>query len=259
MNLVDRIKNILLKPKEEWPVITDETASTADLYKNYIIYLAAIGPIASFIGMSLVGISMPFMGTVRVPIGTGLASAVVSYVLGLVGVYILALIIDYLAPTFAAQKDLNRALKLACYSYTAVWLAGIFSLIPALAVLSILGLYSIYLLYTGIPVLMKAPQEKSMAYTAAVMIISIIIFIIISWISHAFVSYPVAGTHLPGVTNEALQKTQEAATKMEEAAKQMQETMAKTGQMTKEQAEQMEAAAKKMREELMKQTAPRND
>jgi len=60
MNLVDRAKNILLKPKQEWEIINEETTTTADLYKNYIIYLAAIGPIAAFIGMSIVGVSMPF-------------------------------------------------------------------------------------------------------------------------------------------------------------------------------------------------------
>jgi hypothetical protein len=212
--------------------------------------------------MSVVGISMPFMGTFRVPILTSIASAVVSYVLGLAAVYILAMIIDYLAPTFSGQKDMGQALKLAAYSFTAGWLASVFVIIPALAVLGILGLYGFYLLYTGIPILMKSPPDKSVAYTAAVIVAAIVIFIIISWIPRAFISYPVGGRHMPGMTNETLQKTQEAANQMQEAAKKMQESVAnmpKTGSITEEQAKMMEEAARKMQEAAMKQNAPQKE
>jgi hypothetical protein len=197
MQLVDRVKNILLQPKQEWGVISGESTTTADLYKNYIMLLAAIGPAASVIGMSIVGVSMPFMGTFRVPIVTSIVSAVVYYILGLVGVYILAMIIDYLAPTFSGQKNMDQALKLAAYSYTASWLAGIFVIIPMLGILSLLGLYSIYLLYTGIPDLMKSPQEKSLGYTAAVVIAAIVIFVVISYIPRAFIPYPMPGMGAP--------------------------------------------------------------
>jgi type III secretory pathway component EscS len=91
---------------------------------------------------------------------------------------------------------MTQAIKLACYSYTAGWLAGIFALIPSLAVLSILGLYSIYLLYTGIPILMKAPQEKSVPYTATIIVVALVIFLVISWISRAFITYPIPGAHM---------------------------------------------------------------
>ena len=162
--------------------------------------LAAIGPVASIIGMSLIGISMPFSGTFRIPITSAIGSAVVQYVFGLIGVYILALIIDFLAPKFTGEKNLNQALKLAAYSYTAGWLSGIFIAIPALSVLMITGLYGLYLLYTGIPVLMKAPKEKSLGYTVAVVIAAIIIFMIIGWISSAFISYPNPQMYLPKVS-----------------------------------------------------------
>ncbi|MHB9099099.1 MAG: Yip1 family protein, partial [Syntrophales bacterium] len=89
MNIVERIKGILLKPKEEWQIIAGETTPIAELYKNYIILLAAIGPVASFIGMSIVGVSLPVGGSYRVSITTGIVSAIVQYVLTLVGVYVL--------------------------------------------------------------------------------------------------------------------------------------------------------------------------
>jgi Mn2+/Fe2+ NRAMP family transporter len=187
MNIMERIKGILLRPKEEWQTIAGETTPIPELYKNYIILLAAIGPVASFIGMSLIGVSLPVGGAYRVSIITGIMSAVVQYVLTLVGVYILALIINTLAPTFTGEKNIDQAFKLAAYSYTPGWLVGIFALIPALGALGILGLYGIYLLYVGLPVLMKSPKERATGYTIAIIIAAIIIFFVIGAISRAFI------------------------------------------------------------------------
>lgn len=175
MDLVTRAKNILLKPKEEWPVIAAETTSTADLYKSYVAPLAAVPAVAGLIGMSLVG--MPMVG--RIGIGAGLATMVMQYVLALAAVYVLALVIDALAPNFGGEKNMGQALKVAAYSMTAAWLAGIFAIIPMLGILSILGLYSFYLLYLGLPVLMKAPAEKATLYTVVVVIVAIVIWLII--------------------------------------------------------------------------------
>ena len=190
MSIVERVKKILLEPKKEWEVISRETTNPSELYKSYIMPLAAIGPVASIIGMSIVGISMPLAGTFRLPLITSIGSAVVQYILSLVGVYILALIVDFLAPNFSGEKNSDQALKLAAYSYTAGWLSGIFVMVPALGFLMILGLYGLYLIYTGIPVLMKAPQEKALGYTAAVVIAAVIISVIIAWASRLFISYP---------------------------------------------------------------------
>jgi len=190
MNLIERVKRILLQPKQEWEVISGETISTSDLYLNYIIPLAAIGPVASVIGLSIIGISMFSGSAFRVPFVTASLSAVVNYVLNLAGVYVLALVIDFLAPTFSGDKNPAQALKLAAYSSTAAWIAAVFVIIPALGILGILGLYSLYLLYLGIPVLMKAPQEKSLAYTVAVAVAAIIIFAVIGALARIFIPHP---------------------------------------------------------------------
>ncbi|HLE18414.1 MAG TPA: Yip1 family protein [Syntrophales bacterium] len=190
MDLISRVKGILLNPKQEWQTISGETTTMAELYKSYIVILAAIGPVASIIGMSIIGISMPLAGSFRIPIGSSLTSAIIQYVLTLAGVYVLALVIDALAPTFSGEKNINQAFKVAAYSYTPGWLVGIFMVIPALGMLGILGLYGLYILYLGLPLLMKAPQEKSMGYTAAVIIVGIVIFAVIGVISHTFISYP---------------------------------------------------------------------
>lgn len=199
MNLVERVKGILLKPKEEWQTISGETTGIPELYKTYIMKLAAIGPVASIIGMSMVGVSLPRMGSFRIPITTSIASAIVHYILTLVSVYILALVIDALAPTFSGEKNTIQAFKVAAYSYTPGWVAGIFTLIPSLSPLGILGLYGLYLLYLGLPILMKSPKEKSLGYTIAVIIAAILIFAVVSYISRMFISYPASGLSMLGM------------------------------------------------------------
>jgi Yip1 domain len=182
--LLERAKNILLKPNAEWPVIAAETTSTGKLYTGYIVPLAAIGPIASIVGMSLVGISVPFLGTVRTPILSSVSYAAVAFGFALIGVFVLALIIDALAPTFSGEKNQAQALKVATYSYTPAWLAGILGLIPMLSLLgAIAALYGLYLLYLGLPVLMKAPKEKALGYTAVIVICAIVLGVVFAAIS----------------------------------------------------------------------------
>jgi len=168
MNLVERVKAILLTPKEEWQVIDTETGDANYLFTNYVAILAAVPAVCTFIGLMLGGWG----------IGAALISGIFLYVVLCGGWYVEALIIDALAPTFGGRNNLPAALKVAAYSATAVWLAGIFQLIPLLGWLVILGLYSLYLLYLGLPVLMKTPPERAIGYTAAVIVITAVIAIV---------------------------------------------------------------------------------
>ncbi len=183
MALTQRVKNILIQPRQEWEVIARERASVGELYQSYVIPLAAIGPAASIVGLSVIGFGVPAVGRYRVPIGNAIVQAVVTFALSLVAVYVLALVIDALAPSFSGQKAQLQAFKLAAYSSTAAWLAGIFGLIPALGFLAILGFYSLYLLYVGVPILMKVPQSRVMGYTVTVIIAAVVIFVVVGVIS----------------------------------------------------------------------------
>jgi hypothetical protein len=193
MNLVERAKKLVLKPKEEWPVIAAETHSVQDLYTKYVMILAAIPAVAAFIGFSFIGVS-GFGHSYRVPIASGLAQLVLQYLLSLAGVYVMALIIDALAPSFGGEKSLPQAMKVAAFFPTASWLAGVFYLIPALSILAILGgLYSLYLLYLGLPLLMKAPEEKAIPYTVVVIIVAIVVMVVIGVVSSLVVPGSVRG------------------------------------------------------------------
>ena len=174
MNLVERVKAILLQPKSEWKAIEGESGDAGFLFPNYVMILAAIPPVCAFIGTAIIG-----FGPIRVGIGSGIWHAIVSYVLALAGVYVMAYVIDFLAGSFGGQRNLDNAMKVSAYSPTAGWLAGVFGLIPMLSILSLLGLYSVYLLHTGIVELMKPPANKAVLYTIAVIVVMIVIWLVI--------------------------------------------------------------------------------
>lgn len=194
LSLGRRARNILLRPRNEWETIAAEDTSVKALYLRYILPLAAIGPVAGFISVSIFGVAIPFMGRYRVPVGTGIAQAIVSYALALAGVYVLALIISALAPSFGGEKSLPQALKLAAYTSTPVWLAGILHLVPLLGVLILFaGVYGLYLLYLGLPQLMRAPRGRAFPYVAAVIVSAVVIYIVIALIAGSLVTLPTAG------------------------------------------------------------------
>lgn len=179
MNIFERVKNILISPKTEWEVIKNEQSTVADLFTKYALILALIPVIAGFIGQSLVGISLGPFGSFKVPVVNGLIYAVLYYVLTLAGIYLVAFVVDALAPSFGAQKDMISSLKVVVYSYTAAWIAGIFQILPVIAILGIVGLYSLYLLYLGLDIVKGSPADKVLGYTVVVVIITIVIYFVI--------------------------------------------------------------------------------
>jgi Yip1 domain len=180
--IVERAKNILLKPNQTWDTIALEPATVSSLYRGYAVILAAIPPVAHLIGSQVFGYS--FLGiTYRPPLVGAIVGAIFGYVLALVSIYILALIVDALAPSFDGQKNRVQALKVTVYAYTAAWVAGIFGLIPMLGLLSTPGsLYSLYLLYLGLPKVMGAPQSKAFGYTAVAVIVAIVLSVVVTLI-----------------------------------------------------------------------------
>ncbi len=240
MNLVQRVQDILLKPKDTWPVIAAEPGDTVSLYKDYLIFLALVPAVAGFIGMSLIGFG-GFGFSMRVPLVSGLVNMVVGYALSLAMVFALGLIANALAPTFGGTKDPVSALKLVVYGSTAGFLGGVFSLIPAMGMIGLLAsLYSIYLIFTGVPVLMKCPPEKAGAYTAVLIVCGIVAGIILTALSTMFTgggrpgmmggrfgSAPDVSINTPGGSvslNTA--KLEEMAKKMEAAGKRMESALA---------------------------------
>ena len=188
-----RIKNILFSPAQEWDRIDTEPATVKGLYVGYACILAAIGPIAGFIGGQLFG-RQGFYLAVHPPLIASLASAIVSYILSLAGVFVLGMVIDLLAPSFGGTRSRIQGLKVAVYSWTAAWLFQVFQIVPPASALSIIGVYSLYLMYLGIPKLMKAPADKAVVYSVVTIVAAMAIWVAVAAVAGALV---MAGASTP--------------------------------------------------------------
>jgi hypothetical protein len=174
-----RVKAILLNPAEEWRRIAAEPTSAKEVFLGYVVPLAAIGPICRFLRGQIFGWGA-FGISYHPGLLGGLSEAVVGYVLALVGIFVLTLIADALAPKFAGQANRVNAMKLIAYGGTASFIAGVFSLVPGLGILAILGLYSFYLFYLGAEPVMRVPHDKALVYTLATVVCAIVLSVAVS-------------------------------------------------------------------------------
>jgi len=184
MDLIKRVaqraKEVILKPRDTFEIIKEETISSRDLILNYLSIIAILPAIGSIIGMSAVGVRISVFGTFRIPLINSVSSAVLQYILTLIGIYILGLIINALAPTFSGTKSNIQSLKVATYCATPTLVAGILYIIPLLNVVVIIaGLYGLYLLYLAIPIIMECPKEKALVIIANI-VISVVIGSLVS-------------------------------------------------------------------------------
>lgn len=187
--LVDRIRNILLTPQSEWDRISNEPADVSKLYMGYVLPLAVLLAVCTFVGMALF---------VRIGIVTGFAEAILQVIRALVMVFVVAFIINALAPTFGSQQNLGQAHKLAAYSFTALFVSGVSLLIPLLGILVLAGLvYSLALLYIGLPRMMKTPEDKRIGYFITIIVVCIVVGIVLNFVM-ANVIRMVPGYSAPG-------------------------------------------------------------
>jgi len=164
---------MIVSPAQEWPVVAAEQTTPAQLYPSYIVPLALISPVCTFIGTAFFAHRSLLLAAVV---------AALTFVLELVYVAIEAVIVNVLAPSFSAVQNQNEAFKLVAYAYTPRWVAGIGNLIPVLGAIIVLvgSLYSLYLLYLGVPPVMRAPQEKALGYTIVIVLVGILLAVAIS-------------------------------------------------------------------------------
>ena len=196
--LVARAKNILLTPQAEWDRIAAEPADVNKIYIGYVLPLVVLAAVCSFIGLSVFGAGA-FGVTYRVPVVPGLIGAALQVITGIAGVFILAFITNALAPSFGSQQDMGQAHKLAAYGSTAGFLGGVFAIFPPIALLGIVGLYSLVLIYIGLPRLMKTPEDKRIGYFIAIILVAIVVWIVIGVVVGT-VRTSMGGMGMPGYT-----------------------------------------------------------
>ncbi|HUQ28681.1 MAG TPA: Yip1 family protein [Usitatibacter sp.] len=193
MKIAERVKALVLDPKLEWRAIDAEEHSVQDIFTGYAMPLAAIAPVASFIGLCIIG-SGPFGATHRMGVGAGLGYAVLMYALELAWVYVLALVIHGFAPKFEGHGEFIDTLKVAAYTATPAWVGSIFALIPALSIIgNLIALYSLYLLYIGLPTLTEPPKEKEIPYFCVVVLAMIVLTVVFYAVAALMIPAPLRG------------------------------------------------------------------
>jgi len=168
--VIQRARALLVTPRTEWPVIAMEPATVQGLYRDYLMILAAIPPFCQFVKLSILGYAWHGFRVYRLGMGTGLTAAMVEYVTSLAAIYLLAIIVEALAPNFGGESNRLQALKVTGYAYTASWIAGVGVILPGISVLIVLAgaIYSVYLFYLGLPSTMKVLPERAAGFTAIV-------------------------------------------------------------------------------------------
>lgn len=178
MKIVNQAKDIILKPKVALKQLKDEKITKQDLL-IYLGIMAIPGLIGIIVGYGIVGLSFGWgfsSWSYRLPIGWAVAWGIAQYILTIIGVIVFGYVFNMLAPSFSSKQNLMQSMKLVAYAITPVLLAGIFNIYPPIGLITFLALiYSLYILYIGLPIYMGTPEDKRIIY----IIVSIVVYAII--------------------------------------------------------------------------------
>jgi len=245
MNLIDRVKNILITPKTEWEVIKGETTPQAQIITGYVLPLAAISALCGLVGTALLALSFVGMSFLL----WAFVGAILQVVMAVVAVFVVAFVIDALAVNFNANKGMHNAFKVAAYSFTAAWVAGFATVIPILGgIIALIGaLYGFYLLYLGLRQVMGAPEDKAVVYTIVVVVVTIVVMVVANLIVASAAGFGMVGARglrgsvdAPPTRVAVANAKLEAFTKGVEAASQKMEAAQKSGDQNAQAAAAME-------------------
>lgn len=192
MKNIWRAAAILIDPAAAWPRVAKEPVDWLDLMTRYVTLVALIPALSGFIGACIIGVIVPGSGVVHVSLFDGIFGAIFFYLENLVLVLVLGLLIHLAAPLFGGRKGFWPALTLAVYSYTPVWLAGIFLLLPGLRFLTLLGCYGAYLLLVGLPPMTHTPPQRSRGFAALLVVAAFILTLFAAWAQHRVFGGPAA-------------------------------------------------------------------
>ena len=177
VKLVNEVVELLTNPKNSINKWKDKKITKQDL----ILYLAIVG-FPTFLGL-LIGYGfvsgLAWNAGARF-LGWGFVLAIIGYVGAIIGILLFAFIFNMLAVNFKSKQNLMQAAKLVSYAATPWLILGIFNIFPTAGLISLLGgIYGLYILYLGIPILMKTPEDQVIPYLVIGSIIFIIIMLVV--------------------------------------------------------------------------------
>ena len=171
---------LMAQPKDEWKSIRDERCTIGKCYCSHVLFLAALPAIAYFIGTSQVGWVIGAK-SVRLSTESALQIAGLTYLTMLVGIFAMGKTIHWMSQTYGATQNLPQSIALAAYTATPLFLTGIMLIYPILWLNLLIGLmalaYTIYLLYIGLPIMMKISQERGFLFASAVMGVGLVMLV----------------------------------------------------------------------------------
>ncbi|CAN5150104.1 Yip1 family protein [soil metagenome] len=171
-----RIKGIIFSPSREWEAVSLEPVGVIGCFLRYVVPLAAIPPLAGLVGLVLMVSVNPGAPRTQISPLTFLPSFVIDYAASLAFVFVGAMVVSLLALVFGGRPSFSRAFKVVAYSATPFWFAGIFRLLPLSGLLPLaFSLYGLFIMYLGLPRLMRSRPDKAVAYMLTVFVIGIVI------------------------------------------------------------------------------------
>lgn len=188
---IQHMMGILYHPKEEWGQIRKEHFSSTHIFLQQISVLAAIPAISMFIGTTQVGWSIAGSEYVKLEAMSALPAAVAFYFAMWVAVAFITYTIRWMEKNYGGNVSFEDCLSLATYTATPLFLSGLAALYPLLWFNVAVGLvaisYTVYLLYTGVPVIMRIPEERAFMFSTSILtvglctLVGIIVTSVILW------------------------------------------------------------------------------
>ncbi|MCP5352682.1 MAG: YIP1 family protein [Chromatiales bacterium] len=171
---------LMSQPAAEWAKIRDRRCSISGCFSTHISVLALIPALAGYIGITQVGWEFGSQ-TVKLDPDNAITVTVVFYLAMLFAVLVVGKMIDWMSQTYDVRQPLSQSIALSAYTATPLFLAGVFQLNPVIWLNFLIGLpvigYTVYLLYTGLPIMMEIPEEKGFVFSSAVLGAGLVIFV----------------------------------------------------------------------------------
>ncbi len=179
--ILGHVWGLLLHPDREWEAIRAEPCSVGDCYLRHVMILAALPAISGFIGTTQVGWQVGMGETVKLTVASALLISAVFYVAMLVAVVTMGEFIHWMAHTYGAEPSLEHSVVLAAYTATPLFLVGVLALYPVVWLNMLFGLlalgYAIYLLYTGVPIVMRIPKDQGYMFSSSILTVGMVMLV----------------------------------------------------------------------------------
>ena len=179
--VIKHVIGLFTNPKNEWVNIRNEGCTIGKCFATHTLLLAAIPAVSGFIGTTQIGWKIGAGPPIKLTVDSALMIAVLYYLAMLVAVGSIGALIRWMGKTYDAERPLSRAIVLASYTATPLFLIGIFQLYPILWLNMIIGLpalaYTVYLLYSGLPIMMEISQERGFLFSSAVLAVGLVVLV----------------------------------------------------------------------------------